>query len=534
MVSYLIVIASAAGLSMIFSKWFSKLGDRTRLLDHPDNDRHIHAVPVPRSGGLAIYLTFLMIILGCKMIAHPWLVPIKGSLSNVEPFFLVVTLILLVGMVDDFRRLNARSKFFFEALIAILAYFLGFRIETLQLPFIETIHLGVLSLPFTMLWIVGVANAFNIIDGLDGLSAGVALISTLAILTTAILNQAWFVLAVGAILIGALLGFLRYNFTPARLFMGDAGSLFVGGLLALLSIQAVKTESGGIWLATPVVAFALPIGETLLTMVRRLLTGHSIFSGDRRHVHHRLIEMGLTVKQAVLGLYGFTAFCALLSLLFLPTSNLYTILGFIILLSFLFVAIKFLGYWEFEEVFHLIKKGIGQWGRVSTRMHLRQLIHKLQNATNFLDIQETLCELAETARFEAFCLRLNRKKYPQLQIEDNELFYKNNGYYRWDWSRDDEVISLKEINRDCWSIRFPLSNSREMPTGDLILYRNDHLDTVNLDIDLMRKYFCPELVRAMERVCKERSVVYHLVESSINSKKRSPVRAGQNLKIKET
>ncbi len=530
MISYLVLFSSAIVLSMLFSKWFSRLGGKTSLLDQPDNDRHIHAVPIPRCGGLAVYFTFFIILLSCKLIDHHWLAPLKANLENFEPFLLVVTLILSVGVVDDFKRLNARSKFFFEALIAILAYFLGFRIEVLELPYVSPIHLGIFSLPFTLLWIVGVANAFNIIDGLDGLNAGVAVISVSAILVVAYLNQKFFVLVAGIILMGALLGFLRYNFSPARLFLGDAGSLFVGGMLALLSIQAVQTESGGIWLAVPIVAFILPIGETLLSMARRLVTGHSIFSGDRRHIHHRLIEKGLTMKQAVLSLYGFTAFTALLSLLFLSNHHIYSLLAFLMLISFIGIALKYLEYWEFEEIVRLVSRSLRHWGNITSRMKVRQLINRLQNATTLFDIQQILCDLAHTVNFEAFCLRLNRKKYPVLQLSFNEHFYKYNGYYRWDWSRDESTLSLKEINKNCWSIRFPLGNSVALHAGDLILYHSDHRDTRNLDIDLIRNYFCPELVSAMDRVIKNESVVYHLVESPTPGKLKEKERKPLNVK----
>jgi UDP-GlcNAc:undecaprenyl-phosphate GlcNAc-1-phosphate transferase len=218
--------------------------------------------------------------------------------------------ILALGIYDDLMGAGARLKLTVQVAVAVAMWWAGFRLDVVANPFGAPIAFGALSLPVTVLWIVGVTNAVNLIDGLDGLAGGVALAAVGAIFFVSLqsdrLVMALFMAALG----GSLLGFLRYNFNPASIFLGDSGSLFLGFVLATTSLQSAVKSTTAVALIVPIVALGLPIGDTLLAMVRRAARGQPIFAADRGHVHHRLLELGLSHRATVLVLY---ALCVILA-----------------------------------------------------------------------------------------------------------------------------------------------------------------------------------------------------------------------------
>ena len=280
---------------------------RFGVLDHALTSRKIHGRPVARLGGVAIAVAFYLPL--------AVLTVFRAFSAAGEPFLfadqrLTVGLLVggafmaAVGLLDDVRGAPAGLKLAAQVAAAVFAWWMGFRIDSLASPFGAPLVLGVLSLPFTVLWVVGVTNALNLIDGLDGLAGGVALSAVLVTFVAALLQGHAQVALVAACLAGAILGFLRHNFNPASIFMGDAGSLFLGFVLAVVSVEAHVKSSAAVALVVPVVALALPIADTLLAMGRRWLRGMPVFRADREHIHHRLLALGLTQRQVALALYG--------------------------------------------------------------------------------------------------------------------------------------------------------------------------------------------------------------------------------------
>ncbi|HLK36957.1 MAG TPA: MraY family glycosyltransferase, partial [Polyangiaceae bacterium] len=211
----------------------------------------------------------------------------------------------IVGAIDDTRRLPAVSKLFAQIAAAVIAFACGFRIDAVLLPVLGTLSMGIFALPVTTLWIVGVTNAINLIDGLDGLAGGVVFFAALTNLVVAQVTHSTFVGVTMSAMLGSVLGFLLFNFNPARIFMGDSGSYFLGFVLGTMSLaSASQKASTAVSLLVPVVALGLPILDTLLSIVRRVLEKRPLFSPDRGHIHHRLLDMGLTHRRAVLMLYG--------------------------------------------------------------------------------------------------------------------------------------------------------------------------------------------------------------------------------------
>ena len=267
--------------------------------------RHVHQTAVPRIGGIAIAIAFATPILALFVVDSAVSDVVRESSRLVLGAMLGSALMCVTGLIDDARGLRVAHKLLVQVVVACIAYAFGFRIEAIYVPLVGDLPMGIFGLPVTVLWIVGVTNAVNLIDGLDGLAAGVVFF---AALTNFVITQISGFVLIGvmmAAIMGALLGFLFYNFNPARIFMGDAGSYFLGFLLATTSLAgaSIKTSTA-VSMLVPIIALGVPIFDTLFSMVRRWLERRPIFSPDRGHVHHRLLDMGITHRRAVLILYG--------------------------------------------------------------------------------------------------------------------------------------------------------------------------------------------------------------------------------------
>lgn len=291
---------------------------RFKLVDDPSEERKVHEKPIPRLGGVAIAAGFFLPVLALNFVDND---VSQAYLADIQALIGLIggaSVMVLVGLLDDVFHLSARYKLAAQVAVAVAVYFLGYDIGILATPFGFTIDLGWFSLPFTVLWIVGVMNAINLIDGLDGLASGVSLFTVVTLFVLAFVNGNIVVGMTSVALAGALVGFLRYNFNPASIFMGDSGSLFLGFVLAVTAISGSAKSSTVVALMIPLLALGLPLFDTSMAIVRRFAKGQHIFAADRGHVHHRLLDLGLSHRQVVLALYGvclvFTLFA--LSLVF--------------------------------------------------------------------------------------------------------------------------------------------------------------------------------------------------------------------------
>ena len=326
MIKYLLLFGISCIFSLALTPLVKRLAIRIKAVDVPD-ERKVHEHPIPRLGGVAIFAAFNLTML---LFVSPFGISDDPFMRVASPWwigFLVPAAIIIgLGICDDLRPLGARLKFLVQVVAALIAVCQGYRIEQIGLPWGTLVYLGWWSIPITVLWIVGITNAFNLVDGLDGLACGVALISTLTLAGIALLNQHIELALISSALAGSVLGFLRYNFRPATIFLGDSGSLFLGFTLAVMSITAAYKVSTTASILIPLLAFGLPIMDTALAMVRRLLRttrvvdtkkegklrffyfrGQSMFEADRDHVHHRLMQLGINHRNAVLTLYGISA-----------------------------------------------------------------------------------------------------------------------------------------------------------------------------------------------------------------------------------
>lgn len=276
-----------------------KFAERIGAMDIPKDERRVHNKPMPLMGGLAIYIAVLISSLMFMEIDRQLIATLTGG-----------TIILISGMIDDTEELSPRMKLIFQLVAALVLIAGGIRIDSITNPFSksgELIRLGIFSLPITIIWIVGITNTLNLIDGLDGLSSGIAMISAISFMFVANKFNYAPVMILSAILAGGCLGFLPYNFNPAKIFAGDTGALFLGFMLAALSIEGVMKSIATIAFVVPIIILGVPIFDTAFAILRRLINGKSIMEADKGHLHHRFLRLGYSQKKTVLILYGISA-----------------------------------------------------------------------------------------------------------------------------------------------------------------------------------------------------------------------------------
>lgn len=265
-------------------------------VDIPKDERRIHKHPIPRLGGLAIFYGFIVSVLSFIQLDTSIRGIILGSL-----------IIVILGVADDVKQLGPRIKLVVQIVAALVVVFHGVRIDFLTNPNIfsnnELISLGMWSIPITVIWIVGVTNAVNLVDGLDGLATGICSIASISLLFISLLVGEHTIGLLTAAIAGSCLGFLPYNFNPAKIFMGDTGSTFLGFVLASVSVEGLFKGYAVISFAVPLLILGLPIFDTGYAILRRLFNGKPIMQADRGHLHHRLIDAGFSQKQTVVILY---------------------------------------------------------------------------------------------------------------------------------------------------------------------------------------------------------------------------------------
>lgn len=302
--TYLAAFTLAAFVSGTLTPLVRLLAFRLGAVSRPGG-RHVHRHETPRLGGLAICLGFFAPLVGLFFVQSAVANDFTKDISKVVGLFVGGAFMCIVGAVDDTRGIRALYKLYAQIAVAMFAFACGFRIDVIALPFIGDLSMGAFALPVTVFWIVGIVNAVNLIDGLDGLAAGVVFFASMTNFVVAWLSQGSLPALFMATTMGAILGFLFYNFNPARIFMGDSGSYFLGYVIATTSLAGAAVKaSTTVSLLVPVVALGVPIFDTLFAMVRRWLERRPIFSPDRGHIHHRLLDMGLTHRRAVLAIYA--------------------------------------------------------------------------------------------------------------------------------------------------------------------------------------------------------------------------------------
>ncbi|MFP7297241.1 glycosyltransferase family 4 protein [Neobacillus niacini] len=291
-------------ISLLITPLVKKLAYKIRATDKP-NKRKVHQTLMPRLGGLAIYLAFLAGVI---------------LLQPENPYGASIIIgsgiIVLSGILDDIYELSARIKLLAQvAAAAVIVLYGGLQITFINLPFGGLFEFGFLSIPFTFLWIIGITNAINLIDGLDGLAAGVSSIALVAISGMAFIMGNLYVVTIGSILLVSTIGFLYHNFYPAKIFMGDTGALFLGFMISVLSLLGFKNITF-VSFIVPIIILGVPISDTIFAILRRIINKQPLSSPDKSHLHHCLLRLGYSHRETVLIIYAMAALFGLVAVVF--------------------------------------------------------------------------------------------------------------------------------------------------------------------------------------------------------------------------
>ena len=338
-------------VSFMVTPYSIKIAEKIGAIDIPKDDRRMRKKSIPKLGGIAVITGFAISLIYLISVMN-----IEGSINLFDEnlYFkkligvgLGVIIITITGVIDDTKTLKPLQKLFGQVLAAIVAVSFGIRISAEDIPFIQNTELAnELSMVVTVIWIIGITNAINLIDGLDGLSSGIALISCISLLIIFALNYSPMIaILMITSLIGALVGFLPFNFSPAKTFIGDTGSNFLGYILSIVSILGVAKTYTAVVIALPMLVLGLPIFDVVWAIIRRVIKGKSIkaiFKADKGHLHHRLIARGFSQKQAVLVMYAMSAALGLFAIILLE-SGIWKALSFLLMV----IAALFLGYRNF-------------------------------------------------------------------------------------------------------------------------------------------------------------------------------------------
>lgn len=300
MLIYLLSFFLALAVTYFATPIAKNLALKLKAVDIPNN-RKIHTTPIPRLGGIALYAGFLTAVLAAFILAF-----FTGVKLNPRAFWGVIlggTIMLGVGIADDIRPIRPMTKLCWQIGAAIFIMFFGVEISFISNPFNGLLPLGLLAIPLTLFWVVGVTNALNLIDGLDGLAAGVTAISAITLFFVALRVHQVGAAVMMLALAGSSIGFLRYNFFPASIFLGDSGSLFLGFVLAASSIIGVLKTTLVVALLVPLLILGVPIFDTLFAIGRRLKDKKHPFEADNKHIHHMLLRAGFNKREAVLAIY---------------------------------------------------------------------------------------------------------------------------------------------------------------------------------------------------------------------------------------
>jgi len=494
---YLGTFAGSLLLSFVLTKYVRDLANAHGWVAAPALERHLHNRPLPRFGGIAIFLSFLLTFAIALPVGwHHLAVSFGLSFQTLLTILLPGCLIFALGIYDDIHSVNPYTKVAVQAVAGAMLFAGGLRILDVPVLF-GTRHLPwFLGLPLTVLWVLAITNAFNLIDGLDGLAAGSALFSTMVVFAVALVSGSSLVSLMALVLAGSILGFLRFNFSPATIFLGDCGSLFIGFMLSALALQGAQKAPTLVAVAIPVVSFGLPILETALSIVRRYLGGRPVFTADREHIHHKLLQRGLSHRQVVITLYAVSALFALLSLFLLwPTGDM---LGLVlaVLGTGVWIGVQHLGYVEFGELRRVAHRTIERQILINN-LAIRRATEELKVTRDYAQLCRILVAALSGNDFDAFELRLHSPSAEFPSINGLHLISRwgETPFLRWTKPGSHFAQELTSS----WCLTLDLVTTRNDRCGSMTVYRLYTDRELQFDINLLTSVFPVALADALDR-----------------------------------
>lgn len=393
MTMFLLIFAGALAGSLLITPLVIRLALRRGLVDAP-GARKVHTRAVPRLGGIGIALPTLVLTILVLAMNHSAAADVAPVRAQALALLLGGGVMLTMGLIDDVRGLPARFKLLVQLLAAGGVCAAGIRIEHVQLGH-WPVDFGLWSWPLTIIWIVGISNAMNLIDGLDGLAGGIAAVTCGVIAVFAGFSGLTFMTLLMLALLGSLTGFLVFNFNPARIFMGDGGTYFIGFLISAGSILSASKAATVVGLAMPALALGVPICDTLFSMFRRMLERRSMFAPDRGHIHHRLLAMGLHQRHAVAVIYAFTVLSAAMGMFMMVTRDAATLLIFLSLLTLTAMLFRLAGAIRLRQALAAIGQRLRQSRRRKCEIRKFETMQLLvREATDAEERWQQLCHAA--------------------------------------------------------------------------------------------------------------------------------------------
>jgi UDP-GlcNAc:undecaprenyl-phosphate GlcNAc-1-phosphate transferase len=480
--------------SFVFTKIVRDVAARKGWLSAPANRRHLHSEAIPRLGGVAIVFSFL-IATSIALIADRFFIHSVASfsLAPLKTILPPAILIFLLGVYDDRRDAGPLLKFSVQAIAGAMLFAGGLRIVAVPVLFGAHQFSFFTGLALTVLWVIAITNAFNLIDGLDGLAAGSALFSTLVVFVVALLGKMSLISVIAAALAGAIIGFLRYNFNPATIFLGDCGSLFIGFMLSALALFGSQKTPTIVAVAIPMVSFGLPILETSLSVLRRLISGRPVFAADREHIHHKLLQRGMSHRQVVIVLYGVSAIFALLSLFLLwPTGS---TLGLVlaVLGTGIWIGVQHLGYLEFGELRRVALRTVEQPQIFINNLAIRRAAEELKDAADLQDLYRILSVAFEENDFDGFELRGEFESAAETAGVPQTASHP---HVSWRKSGTQAQYAVGKT----WSLHLDLVSTANLYCGTLVIFRRYAQRNLQVDVNLLTSIFATSLADALHKI----------------------------------
>ena len=511
--TYFVLFVASLMSSLALTPFVRRRAIAWGAVDQPDGKRRIHKTPIPRLGGAAIYFSMLAGLLLLPVLNTLVTQGVSARIPRVLAIIVPATLIFLVGVYDDFHGMRASTKLAYELIATSMLYACGFRIEVVSMPFIGSFDFpALLSFPLTAVWVIGITNAFNLIDGIDGLAAGASGFAMLSIFVFSITQGNPDVTVLSILLLGGALGFLRYNFNPATIFMGDSGSLFLGFMAAALAMASAQKSPTLIAIAIPLVTFGLPLAEVGLSIVRRILSGEPIFQSDRRHIHHMLLQRGLNQRQAVIVLYGACAFFSLFGIMLLNPQRSFGGLIFLILAIGVVFGVQHLRYDEFGELTYQIKHGVRRRRRVlQVNVRIRRSSDGVRQAATPGEFTAALGALFDASDFDAVTLEMGDPEVIVRMCDPVHGWrvHDDSATALWRWHRDG--LNAREIVRSnqYWSLRVPLTDHARRNLGVITFYHSLAQADLAANLTQVCGALRGDLISAIERLCDREPAAAH-------------------------
>jgi UDP-GlcNAc:undecaprenyl-phosphate GlcNAc-1-phosphate transferase len=494
---YLGTFVGSLLLSFVLTKFVRDQATAHGWVAAPALERHLHSRPLPRFGGVAIFLSFLVTF--AVVLPAGWHHLAANFGLSVKTLFIILLpgcLIFALGVYDDIHSVSPYTKLAIQSLAGAMLFAGGLRILDLPVLFGTHSFPWFVGLPLTILWVLAITNAFNLIDGLDGLAAGSALFSTVVVFAVALVTGSSLVSLMALALAGSILGFLRFNFSPATIFLGDCGSLFIGFILSALALQGAQKAPTIIAVAIPVVSFGLPILETTLSVVRRFINGRPVFTADREHIHHKLLQRGLSHRQVVITLYAVSALFALLSLFLLwPTGEM---LGLVLAVvgTGVWIGVQRLGYVEFAELRRVAQRTIERQVLINN-LAIRRATEELKVTCDYAQLCRILVAALAGNDFDAFDLQLRSQAVELPAISGLHLISGWGETPRLRWIKAGGHFNQQLTS--AWCLSLDLVTTRNGRCGSMTIYRLYTDRELQLDINLLTSVFPVALADALER-----------------------------------